>query len=195
MLVFGTEFRLSLEIGNKDIHYHLVEAAKRYDQGAQFELYNLYVKAMLNVSFRIVNDRDEAEDVIQDAFVNVFKNIDKYRGESTFGAWVKRIVINASINVLKKKKLDLVDMDQAGGEIDESFVEDEESLSLPAIKSAIMQLPEGFRAVLSLYLLEGYDHKEIGTVLGITESTSKSQFNRAKKKLREILKERYQYER
>lgn len=173
----------------------MVEAAKRYDQAAQFELYNLYVKAMLNVSFRIVNDRDEAEDVIQEAFVNVFKNIDNYRGESTFGAWVKRIVINASINVLKKRKLDLVEMDQAGGEIDEPFVEEEESLSLPAIKSAIMELPEGFRAVLTLYLLEGYDHKEIGTVLGITESTSKSQFNRAKKKLREILKERYQYER
>ena len=184
-----------MEIGNKDIHYHLVDAAKRNDQNAQFELYNLYVKAMLNVSFRIVNDRDEAEDVIQEAFVNVFKNINKYRGESTFGAWVKRIVVNASINVLKKRKLDLVEMDQAGGEIDETFEEDEESLSLPAIKSAIMQLPEGFRAVLTLYLLEGYDHKEIGTVLGITESTSKSQFNRAKKKLREILKERYQYER
>lgn len=184
-----------MEIGNKDIHYHLIEAAKRYDQSAQFELYNLYVKAMLNVSFRIVNNRDEAEDVIQEAFVNVFKNIDKYRGESTFGAWVKRIVINASINLLKKRRLDLVEMDQAGGIIDDAFEIEEDSLSLSAIKSAIMELPEGFRAVLTLYLLEGYDHKEIGEVLGITESTSKSQFNRAKKKLREILKERYQYER
>ncbi|MEO9853510.1 MAG: RNA polymerase sigma factor [Reichenbachiella sp.] len=184
-----------MEIGNKDIHYHLIEAAKRYDQSAQFELYNLYVKAMLNVSFRIVNDRDEAEDVIQEAFVNIFKNIDKYRGESTFGAWVKRIVINASINLLKKRRLDFVDVDEAGGMIDDDFETEEESLSLPVIKSAIMELPEGFRAVLTLYLLEGYDHKEIGEVLGITESTSKSQFNRAKKKLREILKERYQYER
>ena len=85
-----------MEIGNKDIHYHLIEAAKLNDQAAQFELYNLYVKAMLNVSFRIVNDRDEAEDVIQDAFINVFKNITKYRGESSFGAWVKRIVVNAN---------------------------------------------------------------------------------------------------
>ena len=184
-----------MEIGNKDIHYHLIEAAKRYDQAAQFELYNLYVKAMLNVSYRIVNDRDEAEDVIQEAFINVFKNIDKYRGDSTFGAWVKRIVINASINVLKKRRLDLVEMEEAGGEIDDSFEVEEESLSVSAINSAIQELPEGFRAVLSLYLLEGYDHKEIGTVLGITESTSKSQYNRAKKKLREILKEKYQYER
>lgn len=184
-----------MEIGNKDIHYHLVEAAKRQDQAAQFELYNLYVKAMLNVSYRIVNDRDEAEDVIQEAFVSVFKNIDKYRGDSTFGAWVKRIVINASINMLKKRKLDLVDMEQADGALDESYEEEEVPLDLGAIKLAIQDLPEGFRAVLTLYLLEGYDHKEIGTVLGITESTSKSQFNRAKKRLKEILKERYQYER
>lgn len=184
-----------MEIGNKDIHYHLVEAARRHDPAAQFELYNLYVKAMLNVSFRIVNNRNEAEDVIQEAFISVFKNIDKYRGESTFGAWVKRIVVNASINLIKKRKLDLVEVDQAEGVLDDEYELEEESLSVPAIKSAIMELPEGFRAVLSLYLLEGYDHKEIGEVLGITESTSKSQFNRAKKKLREILKERYQYER
>ncbi|MEO9964927.1 MAG: RNA polymerase sigma factor [Reichenbachiella sp.] len=184
-----------MEIGNKDIHYHLVEAAKRHDQSAQFELYNLYVKAMLNVSFRIVNDRDEAEDVIQESFVNVFKNIDKYRGDSTFGAWVKRIVINASINILKKRRMDQVDVEQAGGVIDDAYEVEEESLSVPAIKSAILELPEGFRTVLTLYMLEGYDHKEIGEVLGISESTSKSQFNRAKKKLRVILKERYQYER
>lgn len=184
-----------MEIGNKDIHYQLIEAARHQDQSAQFELYNLYVKAMLNVSFRIVKDRDEAEDIIQDSFISVFRNIDKYRGDSTFGAWVKRIVVNASINCLKKRKLDLVEVEEAGSVMDDAFEFEEDSLSIPAIKDAIMELPEGFRAVLTLYLLEGYDHKEIGTVLGITESTSKSQFNRAKKKLREILKEKYQYER
>lgn len=183
------------KIGNKDIHYHLVEAAKLRDSSAQFELYNLYAKAMLNVSYRIVNDVDEAEDVVQDAFVNVFKNIDKYRADSTFGAWVKRIVVNASINALKKKKLDLVDMTFADHELEEEETAFESDLTIQDIKEAIQLLPEGFRAVLSLYLLEGYDHKEIGTVLGVTESTSKSQYNRAKKRLREIIKEKYQYER
>lgn len=166
------------------------------NQGAaQQELYNLYVKAMLNVSFRIVNDRDEAEDVIQEAFIKVFKNIGSYRGDATFGAWVKRIVVNASINVLKKKKLELVEM----GEADEAVSEEDDSydseLSVTAIKSAILNLPDGFRSVITLYLLEGYDHKEIGVILGVTESTSKSQYNRAKKRLKEILKENYHYER
>ena len=180
---------------NKDIHDHLIEAAKNNEQAAQFELYNLYAKAMLNVSFRIVNDRDEAEDVIQEAFIKVFKNISSYRGDATFGAWVKRIVVNASINVLKKRKLDLVEMSEADGKAEDNYEYEEGSLSVSSIKTAILELPDGFRSVISLYLLEGYDHKEIGQVLGITESTSKSQYKRGKIRLQEILKDNYRYER
>lgn len=184
-----------MEIGNKDIHFHLVERAKHNDGAAQHELYNLYAKAMLNVSFRILNNREEAEDVLQEAFVSAFRNIGNYRGDSTFGAWLKRIVINSSLNLIKKRKADFVDVDSAAAIEDESEQGTDEVLSIEKIKAALADLPSGFRTVMSLYLFEGYDHKEIAEIMQITESTSKSQYNRAKKKMQVLLKERYSYER
>jgi len=184
-----------LEIGNKDIHFQLVERAKQNDNSAQFELYNLYSKAMLNVSFRIVNNVEEAEDVLQESFVSAFKKIHSYRGDSTFGAWLKRIVVNSSLNLLKKRKVDFVEMEVAGGVPDVSEDISVDHLSVSQIKNAMAGLPEGFRAVFSMYLLEGYDHQEIAEILNITESTSKSQYNRAKKKMQMLLKERFSYER
>ncbi|MFY0652921.1 MAG: RNA polymerase sigma factor [Cyclobacteriaceae bacterium] len=175
------------------MHQELVELASANDRSAQFELYQLYSKAMLNVSFRIVNDRDEAEDVLQESFIAAFKSIRNYRGESSFGSWLKRIVVNNSLNVLKRNRFEFSDIDEFE-EVGEEEIETE-LLDVNQIKTAIAQLPGGFRTVLSLYLLEGYDHREIGEILEISESTSKSQYNRAKKKLRSILKENYQYER
>lgn len=193
--VFRPEFRKPLEALNTDLHYHLVEKARSNDRKAQFELYQLYSKAMLNVSCRIVNDLAEAEDVLQESFVAAFKNLEKYRGDSTFGSWLKRIVVNNSINVLRKKKMEFDDLE--GADIKESDEDTDLDLGIGVdhIKSGIECLPDGFRTVLSLYLLEGYDHREIGGILNISESTSKSQYNRAKKKLRTILKEKYSYER
>jgi len=140
-----------------------------------------------------MNNREDAEDVLQDAFVQAFTKLDSFRYESTFGAWLKRIVINTSINALNKKKVDLMLTD------DFRFVgdryEENENVDLPLtsrdIEKAMEQLPEGGRVVFSLYLLEGYDHLEIAEILGITESTSKSQYMRAKRKIYEILKDRY----
>lgn len=179
-----------------DIHTHLIEKARKNDRSAQFELYRLYSKAMLNVSFRIVSDRDEAEDVLQESFVSAFRNLGKYRGDASFGSWLKRIVVNNSINAVKKRKLDFVDVDdlKEGVEPEEEVIGDVD-LDVGKVKEAVDLLPKGFKMVLSLYLLEGYDHKEIGQIMGISESTSKSQFNRAKKKLKTILKDIYSYER
>lgn len=185
-----------MEAASTDIHSHLVDKARNYDRSAQYELYRLYSKAMLNVSFRIVNDIAEAEDVLQESFVSAFKNLEKYRGDATFGSWLKRIVINNSINLIKKRKLDLTDISEYRDEqADDPVNENTPVLDIGKVKKAIEMLPTGFRTVLSLYLLEGYDHKEIGEIMEISESTSKSQFNRAKKKLRLILKELYSYER
>lgn len=184
-----------MEATNTDLHFHWVEKARSNDRTAQFELYKLYSKAMLNVSFRMVNNIEEAEDILQESFVSAFRNLDNYRGDSTFGSWLKRIVINNSLNLLRKNKLDFSDVDECG-DIENS--EDHSSLSgldVNQIKLTISELPDGFRAVLSLYLLEGYDHREIADILDISESTSKSQYNRAKKKLRTMLKEKYGYER
>ncbi|MGL1888177.1 MAG: RNA polymerase sigma factor [Reichenbachiella sp.] len=177
----------------KDIHHDLIEAARNHDRSAQHQLYQLYVKAMLNTSFRIVHDPDEAEDVVQEAFVKVFNHIEQYRGESSFGSWIKRIVVNGSLNVLRKNKLDTVGFDEV--EDVEEVVIEQELLSIDKVKKAVADLPEGYRAVFSLYAFDGYDHKEIAEILNVSESNSKSQYNRAKKKLQLILKELYNYER
>jgi len=149
---------------------------------------------MLNTSFRIVNNLDEAEDVIQESFVKVFNNIDQYRGDASFGAWIKKIVVNGSLNVLRKKKIDFVEVENVG-----DLVEDEDytysDMTVDMVKKAVEKLSDGYKTVFSLYAFEGYDHQEIGQVLGVSESTSKSQYNRAKKKLQVILKDLYNYER
>lgn len=144
---------------------------------------------MYNAAYRIVNDEEEAEDVLQEAFISAFGNLGYYRGDATFGAWLKRIVVNKAINYLKKRQLDRLP------EHDKWDVKEEETIdpvehfpyTVERVREAIQSLPDGYRTVLSLYLLEGYDHGEIGEILGISESTSKSQFNRSKKKLKEIL--------
>lgn len=144
---------------------------------------------MYNTGYRIVNDKDEAEDVLQEAFISAFNSLDTYRGDSTFGAWLKRIVINKAINQLNKRKTERIPEDDRW-DVKSEEVEDALEgypFTVEKVRAAIEALPDGYRSVLSLYLLEGYDHAEIGEILGVTESTSKSQFNRAKKKLKEIL--------
>jgi RNA polymerase sigma factor (sigma-70 family) len=146
---------------------------------------------MYNVGFRIVNNTEEAEDVLQEAFTSAFRNLHHYRGDSTFGAWLKRIVINKAINYLHKRKAERMPEDERWDvhEEEEENILEGFPFSVEQVRSAIERLPDGYRSVLSLYLLEGYDHAEIGEIMGITESTSKSQFNRAKKKLKDLLEE------
>ena len=164
---------------------------KQGSKKACYELYKLYSKAMLNVAFRIVGNIAEAEDVLQESFLDAFNKLKDFRQETTFGLWLKQIVVNRSINFLRKRKMDLVDIDgeQLDNIPDEEVESDEETLfKVALVKDAMKELPDGYRVVLSLYLLEGYDHEEIGLVLNITENTSRTQFLRAKRKLAEILK-------
>jgi len=147
---------------------------------------------MFNSAMRITRDYMEAEDVLQEAFVRAFKNINSFKGDSTFGAWLKRIVINTAINHVKKRKLEFVEVEDRHKELAEGPAADEfelhqSGMSMEQIRKAIDLLPEGYRMVFCLYLLEGYDHQEIGHILGISEATSKSQYSRAKKKLRQLL--------
>jgi len=143
---------------------------------------------MYNVGYRITGNGEDAEDVLQEAFISAFKNLDRYRGDATFGAWLKRIVVNKSINALKKRRHELLHGDEGWDVSEEEPAGDyKEGLTVDRVKKAIEELPDGYRSVLSLYLLEGYDHQEIAEILGITESTSKSQLNRAKGKLRQKL--------
>lgn len=143
---------------------------------------------MFNVAQRITNNYVEAEDVLQDAFVRAFQKLDSFKGDSTFGAWLKRIVVNTAINQLRKNKAEFVGLEDE--RLDVRYEEKEEpdhAWDMKKVRKAIAELPEGYRVVFSLYCIEGYDHAEIAGILGISEATSKSQYSRAKKKLRERL--------
>ncbi|HPR59426.1 MAG TPA: RNA polymerase sigma factor [Prolixibacteraceae bacterium] len=176
----------------KDIHEKLIVASKRGDNRARRQLYELYARAMFNICYRMMNNREDAEDILQDAFVQAFSKLDSFRYESTFGAWLKRIVSNTCINAINKRKVDLLLTDDMYYFSNRSEEEEPElPLTVKDVERAMEQLPEGGRLIFSLYLLEGYDHVEIAEILGITESTSKSQFMRAKRKVYEILKEKY----
>ncbi len=170
-----------------DIHAALITQCRAGERQAHKQVYELYARGMYNVCFRIVKDEDDAHDVLQEAFISAFRHLDSYRAESSFGAWLKRIVVNKSINFLRKKRELPLPENDAFDLAEEAQVDEIDELSISRVKRAIDNLPEGYRLVLTLYLLEGYDHKEIAGILKISESTSKSQFNRAKKKLRELL--------
>lgn len=142
---------------------------------------------MFSVSLRIVNDIMEAEDVMQEAFLSAFRNMETYRGEVSFGAWLKRIVVNRSLDYLKKKKVQFDEINERTMEIEDYHMPVKEVDAL-ILKNAIQQLSDGYRVVLSLYLIEGYDHEEISQILGISNTSSRTQLLRAKNKLRELLK-------
>ena len=143
---------------------------------------------MYNTAWRIVKDDMEAEDVLQESFISAFQHLPSFQGNATFGAWIKRIVVNKSLNVLQKRKYlhePVEDHLEEPSEEPVDFAVDEHDIE--RIRNAIEDLPDGYRVILSLYLMEGYDHVEISEILGISVGTSKSQYNRAKKKLREML--------
>jgi RNA polymerase sigma-70 factor (ECF subfamily) len=171
-----------------DIHKDIIEKSKKGNSKAQYRLYELYAKAMYNTCYRMMNSQMEAEDMLQEAFTEAFRKLHTFRYESTFGAWLKRIVINKCINEIKRRKADLNFVEDIGiyGERKEED-EYQAELSVAEIKKAMNQLPDGSRMIFSLYLLEGYDHREIAQILNVSESNSKSQYMRAKRKIKEIL--------
>jgi RNA polymerase sigma-70 factor (ECF subfamily) len=181
---------MKVEGSYPNIHQVLIDLCKRGDSKAQFEIYKLYYKAMYNTCLRIVGDAAEAEDIMQESFFKAFDRINTYRNEVSFGAWLKRIVVNSSLDFLKKKKLQLTQIDEAYGLKDESLDDNDDFTpeSVELLKRAIAQLPEGFKVVVNLFLIEGYSHDEVAEMLGITASTSRSQLARAKQRLLEILK-------
>ncbi len=182
---------MSLSTSYREIHREIIELSKAGNRKAQYQLYSLYARAMFNVCMRLLNNRQEAEDALQDAFSDIFEKLDSYRYESAFGAWTKRIVIHVCINRLRKKKVPLVfrdDLKDREGLPDSSEDGDPQSwLTVGLVRKAMENLPEGYRVIFSLYLLEGYDHSEISQILGISESTSRTQYMKAKLKMKELL--------
>lgn len=174
-----------------DIHREIIELSKAGDNKAQYKLYQLYSKAMFNICLRMLNNREEAEDLLQDSFVDAFTKLDSFRYESSFGAWLKRLVINHCINWINRKKVDLIypeDLANMNKLEEEPKDYADIQYTVQKIYQAMEQLPAGYRIIFSLYALEGYDHQEISGILGGSESTSKSQYLRAKQKINEIIK-------
>ena len=173
-----------------DKHVSLINECRQGSRQAQFEIYKLYAKAMFNISLRILNHHGEAEDVLQESFLDAFMRVKEFRAETTFGLWLKQIVINKSITCLRKRKMDLVPVDEM--DIAEPVDDDCQDLQLQVdmVKKAVALLPDGYRLVLTLYLFEGYDHEEIAHILNISENTSRTQYMRAKQRLHRLLEKK-----
>lgn len=173
-----------------DIHKELIQKAAKGNSLAMKDIYRLYSKSMFNICCRMMNNTADAEDMLQEVFIEAFARISTFRFESTFGAWLKRITINKCINELRRRKVVLEYRDQPFSEdiVDEPETDNSHAeWSVERIKHAMGLLPDGYRVVFSLYMLEGYDHEEIASILGISESTSKTQLMRARKKLIDIM--------
>ena len=168
----------------------IIQQCKMNNRRAQLKLYNQYCGAMYNIAFRFMKNSHDAEDVMQEAFIKAFKKIDTFKGEVTFGAWLKRIVINKSIDTLKSVKLKFSEVNENYLKVivDDDNWEIDNEVSIEEIKFAITQLPQKYELVLSLFLIEGYDHQEISQILNITEVNSRTHLSRGKQKLKESLK-------
>jgi RNA polymerase sigma factor (sigma-70 family) len=158
-------------------------------------LYDRYAKAMFNTSLRIVNSQADAEDILQEAFTDAFRQLKDFEGRSTFGAWLKQIVVYKSIALLKKQKIQFTKMDDSHDVAESNEDPDAIWYTVDTIKASLQELPDGYRTVLSLHLLEGYDQEEIAEILGVARSTVRTQYMRAKQRLIELLKKREVYER
>jgi RNA polymerase sigma-70 factor (ECF subfamily) len=176
-----------------EVNQHLVDGCRKNKRSAQIRIYELYYKAMYNTSLRILNNREEAEDIMQEAFLDAFKKIDLYKGTGSFGAWLKRIVVNKSIDHLRAKKdtLSLEEKVIATEDIEDTSFEDEAYVNntftrMEDIRNAMENLPDHHKIIVSLYLLEGYDHQEIAQILNISYNNARARYFRAKK---ELLKE------
>ena len=175
----------------RDTHRQIVLGCQRGERAAQHQLYKLYAKPMYNVCLRMLRHAHDAEDVLQVAFVQVFARIDSFNFDASISAWIKKVVVNRCIDHLKKRRLLTTDLDDGHREVadpaDDKYDAPDVAYTVQEIKDAVLQLSEGYRVVLSLYLFEGYDHEEIASILGISTGTSKSQYSRARKRLAQLL--------
>ena len=174
---------------NYMVHSDLVEQCKANDRRAQLQLYRQYCDGMFCVAMRFLNNENDAEDVLQEAFIKAFQKLEQFRGDVTFGAWLKRIVINKCIDFIKSKKVQYVELKEHTLRIadDEDWKVDD-GISVEDVKAAMARLPDKYRFVLQMYLVEGLDYQEISGILGLGESTCRTRLMRGRGLLKELLK-------
>jgi RNA polymerase sigma factor (sigma-70 family) len=181
-----------LEHGSNQIaenQLQLLRACREGKEPAFRELYLLYNKAMYNICVRMLNDQDEAKDVLQESFISAFRNIRQFNGKASFGSWLRRIVINKCIDSIKRRNPNMVSLSDNSAVTEENENENsEEEYNIEDIRSCMMRLPDGYRIILTLFLFENYSHRMIAEEMGISEGTSKSQYSRARKKLAGLMK-------
>ncbi len=167
------------------------ELLKRCEQGnteAQFKVYEQYYKAMFNTAYRILGDRYEAEDVMQESFLAAFTKLHTFKGDVSFGAWLKRIVVNKSLTTLKKNsRLEMTSLEVVQEQKVEEETVDYSILNVNELKSALEDLKSNYRLALTLNLIEGYDAEEIAQIMDISYENSRTTISRAKNKLRQVL--------
>ncbi|WP_255460213.1 RNA polymerase sigma factor [Lacibacter sediminis] len=179
---------LSTIIPSADV---LVQQCLNGEASAYRALYDRYSKAMYNTALRILNRTDDAEDILQEAFTDAFQQLKSFEGRSTFGAWLRQIVVYKSIAHLKKQKLHFNGLETDAENIaDETVLEEDEVwYTVDSIKQAMQKLPDGYRTVLTLHLIEGFEQEEVAEMMKVAHSTVRTQYMRAKQKLLQVLKQ------
>lgn len=177
----------------KTLSTDLIEQCRTNNRKAQLQVYKRYCEAMYSIAFRFLKHTAEAEDAVQEAFIKAFSKLHQYHGEVTFGAWLKRIVINTCIDCLKSKKERVLTLEETHLKVvDDSYQDQwltEDTVTVAMVKATIDRLPDKYKYVVMLYLIEGYDHQEISEILGVPESLSRTHLSRGKAKLLDLLKE------
>lgn len=168
---------------DKDIIKRCIEG----DRKAQEKLYNFYASKMKAICLRYVKSSAEAEDVFQDGFIKVFTNLKNYKGEGSFDGWIRRIIVNTAVDRYKKNlPLQQHSNYEDISETEAIILTERHELEEQDLLKILNKLPDGYKFVFNMYAIEGYSHKEIGEMLNITESTSKSQLHRARKMIQEL---------
>ena len=168
---------------------HIVDQCKKGDSKAQKQLYEMYAPLFMSMAMRYMKNVESAEDVMVMGFFKIFDNIHKFKGEGSFEGWMKRIVVNEALMQIRKKNnlymtLELSEVDKA----DEASVVDD--MAYEDLLALLDELPPGYRTIFNMYVIEGYKHREIADMLGISINTSKSQLILAKKRMRELIKKK-----
>ncbi|HTA83244.1 MAG TPA: RNA polymerase sigma factor [Bacteroidia bacterium] len=168
----------------------IIEGCRAGKSKLQKALYERYSGKMYNICLRYAKNSDEAEDILQEGFIKVFDKINQFAGTGSFEGWIRRIMVNSALEVIRKRKIDF-------SVVDTKYIQDPHeytyntisTLNVKELLAVIQQLPDGYRTVFNLYVIEGYQHSEIAEILGVSEGTSKSQLARARNLLQSKLNE------
>ena len=165
----------------------LIEACQKGDNKALKKLYDNHANTMYAICLRYMNNEDEAKDALQEGFIKVVKNVHKFKFTGSFEGWLKRIFVNTSIEQIRKRKKHL-DIDEMHGNLQHTDSIKTGNMDVEKMMELVQKLPEGYRTVFNMYVIDGFSHKEISDKLGVSESTSKSQLFKARKQLQVWLK-------